>query len=123
MATTAREKRKQKVIEVLNKARAMELQAIYQYMNQHYNLDDMDYGELAAKMKLIAIDEMRHAEIFAERVKELGGEPVSEPKDKIEKGQSVDLIFPFDALLEDVAIDVYNQYLLTCRDKGDSISV
>jgi bacterioferritin len=123
MATTAREKRKQKVIEVLNKARAMELQAIYQYMNQHYNLDDMDYGELAAKMKLIAIDEMRHAEIFAERVKELGGEPVSEPKDKIEKGQSVELIFPFDALLEDDAIDVYNQFLLTCRDNGDSISV
>jgi len=66
---------------------------------------------------------MRHAEIFAERVKELGGEPVSEPKDKIEKGQSVELIFPFDALLEDDAIDVYNQFLLTCRDKGDSISV
>jgi bacterioferritin len=123
MATTAREKRRQKVIDVLNKARAMELQAIYQYMNQHYNLDDMDYGELAAKMKLIAIDEMRHAEIFAERVKELGGEPVSEPKEKIEKGQSVELIFPFDALLEDDTIDVYNQFLLTCRDNGDSISV
>lgn len=26
-------------------------------------------------MKFIAIDEMRHAEMFAERVKELGGEP------------------------------------------------
>ena len=44
----------------MNKARAMELQAIAQYMNQHYNLDDMDYGEMAAKVKLIAIDEMRH---------------------------------------------------------------
>ena len=31
-------------------------------MNQHYNLSDKDYGELAANMKLIAIDEMRHAE-------------------------------------------------------------
>ena len=64
-----RESRKAKVIEVLNKARAMELFAIHQYMNQHYNLDDMDYGELAANMKLIAIDEMRHAENFAERIK------------------------------------------------------
>ena len=45
-----RESRKAKVIEVLNKARAMELFAIHQYMNQHYNLDDMDYGELAANM-------------------------------------------------------------------------
>ncbi len=50
--------RKQNVIEALNKARAMELQAIHQYMNQHYNLDDKDYGELAANMKLIAIDEI-----------------------------------------------------------------
>ena len=67
------------VIEVLNKARGMELHAIHQYMNQHYNLDNMDYGDLAAKMKLIAIDEMRHAEMFAERIKELGGEPTTEP--------------------------------------------
>jgi len=35
----------------------MELQAITQYMNQHYNLDGMDYGDMAAKVKLIAIDE------------------------------------------------------------------
>jgi bacterioferritin len=48
----------------------MELHAIAQYMNQHYNLDDRDYGDMAAKIKLIAIDEMRHAEMFAERIKE-----------------------------------------------------
>ncbi|NTW18042.1 MAG: bacterioferritin, partial [Syntrophaceae bacterium] len=43
MVQSSREQRKKKVIEVLNKARSMELQAIHQYMNQHYNLDDMDY--------------------------------------------------------------------------------
>ena len=78
MAQKSRDERKKMVIEALNKARAMELHGIHQYMNQHYNLDNMDYGELAVKMKLIAIDEMRHAEMFAERVKEIGGEPVSE---------------------------------------------
>ena len=123
MAVASKEKRRQKVIEVLNKARAMELQAIHQYMNQHYNLDDMDYGELAAKMKLIAIDEMRHAEAFAERVKELGGEPVTGHDGKIVKGQKVEKIFPFDAGLEDDTIDVYNQFLLVCRDNGDAISM
>jgi bacterioferritin len=123
MADVSKEKRRQKVIEVLNKARAMELQAIYQYMNQHYNLDDMDYGELAAKIKLIAIDEMRHAEMFAERIKELGGEPVTSHDGTIEKGQKVEVIFPFDANLEDDTIDVYNQFLLVCRDNGDSISM
>ena len=123
MAKVSKEKRKQNVIEVLNKARAMELQAITQYMNQHYNLDDMDYGELAAKMKLIAIDEMRHAEQFAERIKEIGGEPATGHDGKIQKGQKVEAIYPFDAVLEDDTIDIYNQFLLVCRDNGDSTSM
>ena len=119
----AKEKRRKEVINVLNKARAMELQAIYQYMNQHYGLDDMDYGELAAKMKLIAIDEMRHAEMFAERVKELGGEPVTSHGGKVATGQPVVKIFSFDAVLEDDTIDVYNQFALVCRENGDSVSM
>jgi bacterioferritin len=119
----AKEARRKEVIDVLNKARAMELQAIYQYMNQHYGLDDMDYGELAAKMKLIAIDEMRHAEMFAERVKELGGEPVTGHGGEIATGQPVDTVFSFDAVLEDDTIDVYNQFALVCRENGDSVSM
>jgi len=101
----------------------MELYAIHQYMNQHYNLDDMDYGELAAKIKLIAIDEMRHAEAFAERVKELGGEPTSEHAEKIVKGQAVAVVFTFDAELEDNTIDIYNNLLSVCRENGDSTSI
>lgn len=123
MAQDSREKRKAKVIEALNKARAMELLAIHQYMNQHYNLDNMDYGDLAAKVKLVSIDEMRHSEMFADRIKELGGEPTAEPAGKVEKGQQVESIFPFDAKLEDNTIDVYNQLLLVCRENGDSISM
>jgi bacterioferritin len=123
MAKASKQTRKKKVIDVLNKARAMELQAISQYMNQHYNLDDMDYGELAGKLKLIAIDEMRHAEQFAERIKELGGEPVAGHTGVIKKGQKVEGIFPFNADQEDDAIDAYNQFLLVCRDNGDSISM
>jgi bacterioferritin len=123
MTQATREEKKAKVIEALNKARAMELTAISQYMNQHYNLDDMDYGELAGKMKLIAIDEMRHAEAFAERIKELGGEPTSDPDQKVTRGQEVETVYPFDADLEDTTIDVYNQYLLVCRENGDSVSM
>ena len=123
MGNGSKEERRQNVIDVLNKARAMELQAIYQYMNQHYNLDDLDYGELAGKVKLIAIDEMRHAEMFAERIKELGGEPVAGHDGTVEKGQKVEGVFIFDAELEDDTIDTYNQFLLVCRENGDSVSV
>jgi bacterioferritin len=113
---------KEKVIEVLNKARSMELFAITQYMNQHYNLDNLDYGELAKNMKLIAIDEMRHAEMFAERVKELGGEPSTASVGTVQKGQDVKAIFPFDSNLEDETVDQYNQFLNVCRTSGDSVS-
>ena len=107
---------------MLNKARAMELQAIHQYMNHHYNLDDSDYGEMAAQVTLIAIDEMRHAEMFAERIKELGGEPTTELAGKVEKGQEVESIFAFDAKEEDKAIVAYSQFLSVCQEKGDTIS-
>ena len=117
-----RESRKAKVIEVLNKARAMELFAIHQYMNQHYNLDDMDYGELAANMKLIAIDEMRHAENFAERIKELGGEPTTQKDGKIVTGQEVAVIYEADANQEEATIEAYSGFLAICKDAGDIVS-
>lgn len=117
-----KEERKAKVIEVLNQSRRMELQAIHQYMNQHYNLDDMDYGELAGNIKLIAIDEMRHAEQFAERIKELGGEPVSDLAGAIVKGQDVRAIFPHDSNAEDDTIMHYNEFRKICLDNGDSLT-
>ena len=117
-----RESRKAKVIEVLNKARAMELFAIHQYMNQHYNLDDMDYGELAANMKLIAIDEMRHAENFAERIKELGGDPTTQKDGKIVTGQEVTVIYEADANQEEATIEAYSGFLAVCKDAGDIVS-
>ncbi len=122
MASNSREKRRAAVLGVLNRARAMELQAIHQYLNQHYNLADKDFGDLAAKLKLIGIDEMRHAEMFAERIKELKGEPTAEPAGPVTKGQPVKEIFPFDARLEDETVDAYNAFLETCRENGDSLS-
>ena len=123
MTAQDRKQRRQKVIEVLNKARSMELQAITQYMSQHYALDDKDYGTLAGNVKQIAIDEMRHAEMFAERIKEIEGEPTTDPSGGVEKGQDVKTVFSFDTDLEDDTIDQYNHFLLTCRENGDNISM
>lgn len=112
----------QKIIDVLNTARAMELQAISQYMNQHYSADAQDYGEFARNLKLIAIDEMRHAETFAERIKELGGEPVADPLSKIERGQKIEEIFGFDAKLESETIAKYTEFQRICMENGDPVS-
>lgn len=123
MTQASKEERRQKVIEALNEAREMELYAISQYMNQHYVLDDMDYGELAKNIKLIAIDEMRHAEMFAERIKELGGEPVAGFREKVQREQEIGQVFPYDYNLEDDTVDRYNQFVLVCRENGDSTTL
>lgn len=114
--------KKAKVIEVLNKARAMEMYAIIQYMNQHYGLDDQDYGTLAVQMKKIAIDEMRHAEDFAERIKDMDGEPTTDVDGKVIKRQDVRDIYAFDAKVEDDTLDKYNEFIKVCRANDDEVS-
>jgi bacterioferritin len=110
------------VIDVLNQARADELAAIHQYMAQHYHLDDADYGPVASNLKLIAIDEMRHAEMFAERIYEIGGVPTSTPSKAAVKGQKIKEAMDFDAGEETGAIASYNAFLETCLANRDSIS-
>jgi bacterioferritin len=113
---------KQTVINVLNKARAAELAAILQYMSQHYELADSDYGQFAQQLKLIAIDEMRHAEMLAERILILGGTPTSQPEMPVKKKMPVLEIMKLDAGLEEGAVRDYNESLQVCRDCRDSLS-
>lgn len=116
------DEKKNNVLRVLNKARGMELFAIHQYMQQHYTLSNKDYGKFAANIKLISIDEMRHAEDFAERITELDGEPSNELSGKVIKGQDVRDVFPYDGNLELDTIRQYNEFLQVCRDNGDAVS-
>jgi bacterioferritin len=112
------------VIEVLNTARSMELYAIVQYMHQHYTLDDADYKKLASEVKHIAISEMKHAEAFAERIKDISGDeqPTANIANDITKGQPVEKIFAFNADTETDTIAKYNEFAALCRENGDVIS-
>jgi bacterioferritin len=110
------------VIQVLNKARADELAAILQYMSQHYELADKDYGQIAAQLKLIAIDEMRHAEMLAERILVLNGTPTSKPVMETRKGMAIGAIMELGATLEEDAIRDYNASLHVCQDNHDYVS-
>lgn len=112
----------QKVIDVLNKARSMELQAIHQYMIQHYELDDMDYGQLCGYQKLISVDEMRHAEKFAERIEALGGTPTCDKAGPITQPQTVAEIYAGDVVMESDTIAAYDQFAKVCLECGDVTS-
>ena len=112
----------QKVIDLLNKARARELTAISQYMSQHYELEDIDFGKLASKIKEIAITEMKHAEKLAERILFLNGEPTSKPDALPKKGQQIPQILTTDMALESGAIKMYNEAAMVCAAEKDQIS-
>jgi bacterioferritin len=112
----------QKVIDLLNKARSRELTAISQYMSQHYELEDTDFGKLASKFKEIGITEMKHAEKLAERILFLNGEPTSKPDALVKKGQQIPQMLTTNMALESSAIKLYNEAAMVCAGEKDQIS-
>src|SRR4030043_1027220 len=111
-----------KVIDLLNEARARELTAISQYMSQHYELEDGDFGKLATKVKEIAIAEMKHAEKLAERILFLKGEPTSKPDSVSKKGQAIGEMLKTNMGLEAAAMKMYNDASVACAAEKDQIS-
>ena len=66
--------KKEKSIELLNKAVNDELLAVHQYMYFHFRCDDMGFDLVSNLFKRIAIQEMMHVEQLAERILFLKGE-------------------------------------------------
>jgi bacterioferritin len=111
-----------KVIDLFNEARAQELGAILQYMAQHYELEDADFGKLAKVLKDTAIVEMKHAEKLAERILFLGGTPTSKPDGLAKKGETIPQMLATDIGLEADAVRLYNESALACAQARDQVS-
>jgi len=111
-----------RVIDLLNAARSRELTAITQYMAQHYELEDRDFGKLASKFKEIGIAEMKHAEKLAERILYLKGAPTSKPDAVPKKGQEISEMLKTNMGLEAQAIKMYNDASVICAAEKDQIS-
>lgn len=105
-------------VEILNLARSMELQAIGQYMQFHYQLADNNFPKLAHAVKKIAIDEMRHAEKLAERIRDLNGLPVSAPAGAVEADANWGIV----RQLENDTLADYASYINQLREQGDEVS-
>ncbi|MBE3070733.1 MAG: bacterioferritin [Planctomycetes bacterium] len=110
------------VIDLLNDARARELTAVMQYMAQHYELEDADFGKLAKIMKATGIQEMNHAEALAERILFLGGTPTSKPDAAIAKGLAIPRMLEADVALEQQAVAMYNESAVACGEARDHVS-
>lgn len=107
--------------EMLNKAIAREIQVAVQYMWQHVQWSGIKAFAVKDTLKEIAIVEMKHAEMIAERLSYLGGIPTTKP-DPIFVGSSLQEMLKNDAQAEEEAIDLYRQIITFTREQNDEVT-
>lgn len=111
-----------KVIAALNEARAMELFSIHQYMSQHYKLANDDLVDLADAVKKVALEEMKHAEMLAERIRRLNGIPTSSLSEEVVLSQNPLDTFGGNSTIEASTITRYTELARICEQAGDLVS-
>jgi bacterioferritin len=113
---------KAKSINLLNKAVADELQAVHQYMYFHFHLDDQGFKPLSNQFKMIAIQEMGHVELLAERILFLKGDVKMVAAGPVEKIIEPEAILVKAMAMEQDGIQSYNKAALACSANADSAS-
>jgi len=113
---------KAKSITLLNNAVADELQAVHQYMYFHFHLADQGFGPLSMLFRRIAIMEMGHIELFAERALFLKGEVEMVPAGPVEKITDPEAILAKAMAMEEDGAGSYNRAALECGQNADSAS-
>jgi bacterioferritin len=117
---TAAGKKAAGVIEVLNRVLAAELTAINQYFVHSEMCEHWGYDRLHEIMRGHAMDEMRHAEAFIERILFLEGRPDVHRLEGLRIGASVAEMMTVDLALEKAAVARLNPAIETCRGAGDN---
>ena len=108
----------EKLLDMLNRAIAGELQAIIQYMWQHVQWKGIEHYAVSDEMKNIAVGEMKHAEKIAERLWYLGGKPTTQPS-PIFVGDRLEDMIRFDVKAELEAINMYKEIMELAAKEGD----
>lgn len=111
-----------KVIEYLNRGLRSELTAVNQYWLHYRIFHNWGYLELAKKWREESIDEMHHADHFAERILFLEGFPNMQVLDPLRIGQSVEEIIKADLETEIEARDLYLEAAAYCLSVNDRVS-
>ena len=108
-----------KLMELLNKGIARELQVSVQYMWQHVLAKGVESAAVEDIFRKIAITEMKHAEEIAERLAYFGGTPTTKP-DPIFVDGSLKEMLQTDVKAEEEAIALYKQTIKVADKEGDS---
>ena len=102
----------------LNDAIAREMQVAIQYMWQHVQWSGVKGFAVQDELKAIAIAEMKHAEVIAERLFYLGGTPTTKPT-PIFVGTTLKEMIKQDIKDEEGAVKLYKQIIEMARKEGD----
>ncbi|MBS7626498.1 ferritin, partial [Candidatus Bathyarchaeota archaeon] len=93
---------KEELLDILNQSISRELAVSIQYMWHHVMAKGIESAEVEDIFREVAIQEMKHAERFAERLDYLGGEPTTKPS-PIVTGGSVQKMLQDDMNAEEEA--------------------
>ena len=107
-----------KLLDLLNRAIAGELQATIQYMWQHVQWKGIEHFAVTEELKKIAVGEMKHSEKIAERLWYLGGKPTIQPS-PIFVGDKLEEMIGFDVKAELEAINLYKEIMELAEKEGD----
>ncbi|AGN26196.1 ferritin-like domain-containing protein [Candidatus Methanomassiliicoccus intestinalis] len=109
----------EKMKAMLNDAIAGELQVSIQYMWQHVVWKKPEGYTANDEIKRIAIVEMKHAEMIAERLNYLGGIPTTKPYEIVLGGEDIHEQLKQDQEAEERTIKLYNDIIELAVNEHD----
>jgi bacterioferritin len=112
------------VLEVLNKALALELTAINQYLVNSKMLENIGATKLAKMARDESMGEMRHAELLIDRIVYLDGKPSMSDTGAIKSWSTVQEMLNQQLEFERGAVELYNEGIgvaTSAKDAGSRI--
>lgn len=106
------------IVELLNGALATELVCILRYKRHHYTAIGLQNGPIKAEFLQHAMEEQAHADLLAERIVQLNGEPDFNPATLVDRShaeyddsKSIQAMIKANLIAERVAIEAYRQMI------------
>ncbi len=107
-----------KLIDDLNEDLAGELQAIIQYLQHSFMIMGLKRLPISDLLEDVAKDEMKHAQILAERIVAMGGVPTVKPR-PIKQAATIKEMLELDLAAEKGALEDYAKRIKQAEEAGE----
>jgi bacterioferritin len=115
------------IVKLLNDSRATELVCILRYKRHHFTAKGLASPAIAAEFLVHAEEETAHADMIAERIVQLGGEPDFMPATLLQRSHAdyddsseLQDMIRANLVAERVAIEAYSQMVKLVGDKDST---